>query len=109
VALDNPCDEALAVLPQPWAPEGAAAAHRPDQLLLPLPTLEQRLHELIGLPHNYDGFPPELDGGLASVTAAVAVAEEARVAAAAAAAAAAEAARVAEQDKEQRCQQVGPS
>lgn len=64
--LENPLDEAVAAAgPQPWAPEGPAAAarsapeHQAPLMPPPLPALEQALRHILGNPHNYDGFAEE--------------------------------------------------
>jgi len=79
VELDNLMDERLAAAPHPWTPadtpprtaavQGPAAARavvlspRSQQVLpLPLP-IEGRLQELIGAPHNYEGFMTSGMGG----------------------------------------------
>lgn len=66
VALDNPCDECIAAAPQPWAPAAGPAAAPDEQqqpLLPPLPAcFEDRLRQLVGPPHNYEGFRAEASG-----------------------------------------------
>jgi hypothetical protein len=61
--LDNPLDEATAAAPQPWVPEpggtcsGDGGFDVRRSAAVPALPLMGRLCDLLGAPHNYDGFP----------------------------------------------------